>query len=141
MSPFTRTLLLAIATATGMWAANLYSITASFGGGTGILCAAASGINNSGQFVMNCSIYVNGSGWTYESFLYSGGDRSTVPATITAINNSGQMVGGGFLYSGGVMTSLGSPPGCGGGVATGINDNGQVAGYCYDSSGNKQAFL
>ncbi len=142
MSAFTRTLLLAIATSTGMWATNLYNTTASFGGSAmNYVCRATSGINNSGQFVVFCGIYVQGSGWTYQSFLYSGGDRSTVPTAIAAINNSGQMVGGGFLYSGGGTTSLGSSPGCGGAVATGINDNGQVAGYCYDSSGNKQAFL
>ena len=74
-----------------------------------------------------------------------------VASVANGINNSGQIVGAvtdssghtqAFLYSGGVMTSLGTLPGYVGSVATAINDNGQIVGYAVDASGQKEeAFL
>jgi probable HAF family extracellular repeat protein len=57
------------------------------------------------------------------------------------INNAGQVVGGSsrgsgshvLLYSGGELQDLGIPPGCTRGFACGINNAGQIVGYCYDS--------
>ncbi|MFZ0927032.1 MAG: carboxypeptidase regulatory-like domain-containing protein [Syntrophobacteraceae bacterium] len=82
---------------------------------------------------------------------------------FTGINNDGEIVGDydglpvgysggieqshGFLYTGGQFTTFDDPqagtniPGCLGTYANGINDNGQVVGNYYDSSGNCHGFL
>ena len=46
-----------------------------------------------------------------------------------------------FLYSGGVMTDLGTLPGGTYSCATGINNNGQIVGYSNTASGPIHAFL
>ena len=94
--------------------------------------SAASAINNAGQVVGQAYTTGNASA---DAFLYSAGvmiDLGAGPNSgATGINASGQVVGfdasGGFLYSGGVMTSL---PTLGGSSSqpAGINDAGQVAG-------------
>jgi len=73
-------------------------------------------------------------------------------SSATAINNNGDVVGWSstngvysthaFLYSGGVMQDL-APffQASGYSQAYGINDNGQVVGYCPDANGTAHAFL
>ncbi len=59
------------------------------------------------------------------------------PSCAYGINASGQVVGEigqsgsqqAFLYSNGVTTNLGAPPGEWWAIATGINNNGQIVGY------------
>jgi probable HAF family extracellular repeat protein len=71
------------------------------------------------------------------------------PSVAHGINNSGQVVGvsytssgngRAFLYSGGVMTNLGTLGGATS-AANGINNSGQVVGESLTSSGNTNAFL
>jgi probable HAF family extracellular repeat protein len=67
------------------------------------------------------------------------------------INDTGQVVGmtilsdgseHAFLYSGGVMTDLGTLPGFGDSVATAINNAGQVVGRAYIAgNATSHAFL
>ena len=102
--------------------------------------STARGINNSGQLV----------GWAYvptqRAVLYSDGKvtwSGSLPGDIESyangINDSGQIVGNsssyrGFLYSGGVMSDIGTL----GGLysdARAINNNGQVVGYAQADSG------
>ena len=46
-----------------------------------------------------------------------------------------------FLYSGGVMTDIGTLPGGIDSAAFDINDSGQIVGYSTDSAGRQHAFL
>ena len=62
-----------------------------------------------------------------------------------SINDLGQIVGyyddasghHGFLYSGGIYTTIDDPLATGGTVATSINDLGQIVGYYDDASGRQ----
>jgi probable HAF family extracellular repeat protein len=113
------------------------------------LQSGASGINTAGQVVGVSGV----NGFINHAFLYSGGtmtDLNTlIPAnsgwilsSATAINDSGQITGQGalnsdpgfghaFLYSSGEVIDLGTLPGsvsfC---ESTGINNSGQVVGFC-----------
>ncbi len=122
--------------------------------------SSAVGINNSGQIV---GYYYTGSGLTKHAFLYSGGnmtDLGTLPgdaiSSALSINSSGQIVGWSapanaenaqsglpfhaFLYSGGLMMSLGT---LGGNTsyAQAINNSGQIVGRSDTASGGSEAFL
>jgi probable HAF family extracellular repeat protein len=66
------------------------------------------------------------------------------------INDAGQIVGGyrdssgiphGFLYSGGVYTTINDPLGTNGTFAFGINNKSQIVGEYIDSSGIPHGFL
>lgn len=120
----------------------------------------ASGINDNGQVVGGA----DGPPITQHAFLYSNGamiDAGSLggtvlydgffPTTISAgraINNLGQIVGESaygphgadhaFLYSGGVMTDLGTLASSSQSRAWGINDHGEIVG---DSGGFGHAFL
>ncbi len=140
MSTRTCPLLLAIATATGMWAQSLYKVT--YTAGAYSYFYHLSGINNNGQVV---------GGWSLDygpvrngSFLYSGGVQIPLPFdSVRAVNDIGQSAGQtqyqyiyyndyleeASIYSGGVSTGLGFPPGTNQSFATGINNSGQVVGY------------
>ena len=127
------------------------------------------GINDSGQVVGTSATT---SGALY-AFLYSGGvmtNLGTLPGGAASnglgINSSGQVTGysetpclstcylrtadgntvHAFLYSGGVMTDLGTLPGGTYSIGLGINSTGQLAGYSdiaptVQSSGVVHAFL
>lgn len=83
---------------------------------------------------------------TYEiiDLGHLGGGSSHIDRSggCSVINNKGQVVGDSrridgnthaFLYSNGIMTDLGTLPGATYSAATGINDNGQIVGWClYD---------
>jgi probable HAF family extracellular repeat protein len=137
-----------------------YAVTdlGTFSGGWGDQSGACD-INNSGQIVG----YSDAANGNREAFLYRDGAmvdlNSFMPDTgpfscASAINSSGQVVGymrgawGGqlwgdraFLYSGGVVTALGSIPGDSiASYACDINDNGQVVGYA-DDGGMYRGFL
>ena len=133
-----------------MWAQNIYSVTQV----ANKPYITASGINNRGQAVYSWSCGNCGGGVYYGSFLYDAGIRASLPlGQAAAINSSGQIAGSVFnsrftdacgqanLYSGGTLTALGFLPGGVCSWSTGINDNGQVAGYSQDSAGTSQAFL
>ena len=119
------------------------------------LYSIAYGINDSGQVVGSSQGWANMPGITVEvqdAFLYSGKppmiDLGALPGYFNfnndgygyGINNSGQVVGGfgshAFLYSGGIMTDLGTLPGRSQSVAYGINNSGQVVGYSTNSCGS-----
>ena len=102
------------------------------------------GINNSGQFVGSTSFHQ----------VYSSNEGLIIPNVISyasGINDSGQIVGmcefyrgefnfqkHAFLYSGGVLTDLGSLGGDS--MATAINNNGQIVGES-NLGGSDHAFL
>ncbi|HXN48149.1 MAG TPA: hypothetical protein VN893_15990 [Bryobacteraceae bacterium] len=153
MSAFTRTLVFAVAAATGLWAQDMYSITV-VGGSPGPANIAAAAINKSGQVVTGWICEPgSGCGGIYGgSFLYSGGVVTALPfgKVFTAINDGGQIVGSccsfvgsqqAYVYSGGAMTALGFLPGGVYSNATGINNAGLIVGYSQDPSGNNEAFL
>jgi len=128
MSPYTRLLLLTIATATGMWAQNLYTVTAlGTGEANGFDSYAANGINNSGQVV---GTYIFNTLEAHSAgFLYSGGVLTVLGGPATAINDAGQIVG------------TPGPPGPETN-STAINDSGQVVGdEMGTANGLWQAFL
>jgi len=106
----------------------------------------AYGINNSGEVV--------GTGYlspsNFHAFLYTGGKMTDIgppgslQASADSINNSSQIVGsyyltsgraGAFLYSNGKMTTLPVPAGASSVSALAIDDNGEIAGALYPSSG------
>jgi probable HAF family extracellular repeat protein len=121
----------------------------------GFTMSVATAINDNGQVV----------GWSFSAFqhafLYSKGImiNLTPPeyelSSANGINNKDQVVGsfnisdnlgGGslyhaFLYSSGNMIDLGTLPGYTESYGQGINDNGQVVGTAYTSSGVSHAFL
>src|SRR5215471_11705202 len=72
------------------------------------------GINNAGQIVGNYLDPTSPSGQTY-GFLLSGGGYTRLDQSVTAnaINNAGDIVGAtalrGYLYSGGVYTTIAVP--------------------------------
>ena len=91
------------------------------------------GINNAGQIVGNF-VEPNTPAYQTYGFLLSGGTYSRLDraATANAINNAGDIVGAdhvnaGYLYRGGVYTTIGVP-GARSTVALGINDLGQIVG-------------
>lgn len=100
----------------------------------GCVYNVAVGISNNGQIVGTCQL-----AGTTIMYVLSGGVYTKLPdpgqpAGPTGINNSGQVVGNmgtstGFLFSGGVYTSITGPAGALSAQASGINDNGQIAGY------------
>lgn len=88
---------------------------------------------------------------TLGAYRYTNGALQNV-SSASALNNTGQVVGSSttsssfshaFLYSGGVMTDLGTPlvTDCGTAIAysgaTGINDSGQVLGFSLCSDGSQ----
>jgi probable HAF family extracellular repeat protein len=107
---------------------------------------AAWGINNAGQVVGTG--YLSSS--NFHAFLYSDGKmidlgpKNAYQASAVAINNAGQVVGGyylasgkagEFLYSNGKMITLPVPAGFSAVSAFAINDNGEIAGAIYPTSG------
>ncbi len=91
-------------------------------------------ISNNGQIAGLCQ-YADVSSFIY---VLNGGVYTKLPSAIkptapTGINNKGDIVGNmgsvGFLFSGGVYTTIAGPPGAIVADATGINDNGQIVGY------------
>ena len=157
MSPTTRTLILAIVTAAGLWAQNIYNATAIIRdyGPVGSDYFWATGINNSGQVVGEKSDGLHGC-TLLGGFLYSGGSfLFTLGGPAAAINDSGQVAGrpgltancpgNAYLYSSGLPTYLPDLPGSTGdwSIANAINSSGQVVGYVYRSlSGqDERAFL
>lgn len=170
MSPLTRTLVFATATAAGMWAQNLYTVTTvgTIFDNSGFSSHTANGINKSGQVVGAWVFYTTTR--HYQGFLDSGGVLTELAEPATAINDAGQIVyspeyvgpfytainGSGqavgyqaytgfasqaFLDSGGVVTYLGFLPGFTLSWANGINSSGQIVGYSQDASGTNEAFL
>ena len=150
MSSHARTLVLVIATAIGLQAADTYSATVidlPFG------FPLTTGINNGGRVV----------GWVWnpgpdpaaQAFVYSGGTPTILlGASFAAINDSGQIAGqlassafpyspqpAAALYTGGIATPLGFLPGRTQSWAAGINNSGQVVGYSDTPLGNAEAFL
>ncbi len=120
---------------------------------TGALLNVA--INDSGQMA---AAYPSEPGVVEQGYLVSATGHATsigsLGGTLTqpeAINGSGQIVGfsdnaegyhEAFLYSGGVLTNLGTIDGMDSSDASGINDNGDIVGGCYDSlTGDAFAFL
>jgi probable HAF family extracellular repeat protein len=109
------------------------------------------GINNQGQIVGQ-----SGAVFAGHAFLYDNGrmhDLGALGANSAhnssfayAVNDLGQVVGFGYLpiptgsvahaffYSAGVMRDIGTLPGYTGSVAVGINNSGQIVGYCYSAS-------
>lgn len=138
--------------------------------GLGSKGGVATGINNSGQVVEEWGseglLYSNGNVTNMGLFsptginnlgvvvgngghTYSNGQLTQIlPGTgLHGINDSGDIVGvnvnGGnyaFLYSGGVMTDLGTLPGGGQSYASSINNSGEIAGAAISSSGQYHAF-
>ncbi len=150
---YTRAIVLAIATAIGMPAADRYGVTTIVSLPPGI--PVANGINNSGQVVGVVYTGPPGPGPFIQAFLYSGGTLTLLDgATFAAINDSGQIAGqlsGGLyaqgpqpeaaVYSGGVSTALGFLAGRTQSWAAGINNAGQVVGESDTPSGVAEAFL
>ena len=105
------------------------------------------GINNSGQ-VVGTGYFSPGN---FHAFLFSGGKMNDLgppgsyQASAVAINNSGQIVGGyflvsggggAFIYSNGKIAQLPVPTGSSAVSAFTINDNGEIAGALYFSTGS-----
>jgi probable HAF family extracellular repeat protein len=99
------------------------------------------GINDTGEIVGTYTPLAS----IYPVFLDNGGTYTTLIGTLgflpTGINNAGQVVGStpgfpeaGFLYSGGVFTTLRDPAATNGTFATDINNVGQIVGYYFDST-------
>ena len=129
------------ATQAVLWQSGAATILATLSGGT---AADALGINASGQIV---GYSTDSSGNTHGVLWQSG---SSVPTSLgnlsgfatnsqaVAINASGQIVGTAnngttehsYLWQNGVMTDLGVLPGYTNTVVLGMNDAGQVVGYC-----------
>ena len=91
-------------------------------------------ISNNGKIVGACQL-----GGATIMYILSGGVYTKLPdpgqpASPTGINNNGDVVGNfggsvGFLYRGGTYTSIPGPSGAITAQVSGINDNGQIAGY------------
>jgi probable HAF family extracellular repeat protein len=134
-----------------------------------LLGTAALGINNEGQIVGQYFTSNDGNSFS-NGFLYNNGTYTTTindPSAFTmqgypgttafSINNNSQIagyyypyntqfagrlnVGSGFLYSGGVYTTLNDPLGVEGTYAYGINNKGQIVGFYTDGNGKDQGFL
>ena len=159
MSPFTRTLVLAVAAAAGLWAQNTYRATeVAAGVATRDL---AHGINDSGQVVGTHTEFLKPCAGCTFAFLYSDGAGLKMLGSGygAGVNSRGQVVGSvpydtagtypyeyylhaqAVLYSGGVSTALGFLPGSLDSGANGVNDDGQVVGYSTNASGKAEAFL
>lgn len=150
---------------TGISHAFLYSGSGLIGLGTlpGGTTAQASGINTAGQVV---GVSDTSAGFNH-AFLYSNGmmqDLGVLPGDTlsyaTGINSQGQVAGysqipppspvpenltpsptHAFVYTGTALTGLGALPGDASSFAFAINDQGQVAGASFTSSGPERAFL
>jgi hypothetical protein len=103
----------------------------------------AAGINDTGTVVGH---YVDSS-FVNQGFLYQGGQFTTIhvnggPATLTSINNAGTIAGyysdvngtHGFTLAGSTLTTIDDPNAVHGTFVFGINNQGAVTGYYYDSS-------
>jgi hypothetical protein len=127
----------------------------------GALGTIATGINNEGTVV---GFYFDSSGGA-NGFAENSGVFSKIAAPsalngtfVTGINDAGTMVGYyyagapgsgpyGFVYSAGIFTTI-DPPGAAhaasngvvGSWAEGINNNGAIVGYYYDSNGIRHGF-
>jgi probable HAF family extracellular repeat protein len=102
----------------------------------------AASINNSGQVVGHYLIDA------HQGFLYDNGVYTSLPPympgypLITGINDRGQIVGStwvgnvphGFVFQNGVYTALNDPLGVNGTGAAGVNNQGQIVGYYFDSN-------
>ena len=114
----------------------------------------AHGINDHGDIV---GVYRD-SNDIFHAYLFSLGaftafsdDPVGIAGTTTpyGIDDNGDIVGSykdniglhGFLYSGGSFITLDDPNGMGSTVATGVNDYGEVVGWCVNSSGRHEGFL
>jgi probable HAF family extracellular repeat protein len=115
----------------------------------------ALGINNAGQIVGDC--HARRIGRT-RPFLYDSRTRTMtllpVPAPyrrgwVNHINDSGQIIGDVFLsngnchavlWHGNQMTDLGTPPGYSVSIGSGLNNQAEAVGYCFDE-GSVKAFL
>ena len=103
----------------------------------------AKGINSAGQIVGS---YWNGT--TNEGFLDTNGTFKTISdgamTAASGINDSGQIVGSGpgegFLDTNGTFTTI-NVPGAASGLATGINNLGQIVGIWNNASGVQQGYL
>jgi probable HAF family extracellular repeat protein len=145
-----------------MLAADLYTATQVTSGFVDYTAYTVRAINDSGQAVGDWSLTFGPPDSRHGAFLYDGAGSTLLPlGAATAINGTGQIAGAAFiynpaappgtwtaeLYSGGVVTSLGSLPGFFLSIANDINDSGQVVGYASDTypgnSGpsNAEAFL
>jgi len=106
----------------------------------------ASAINDSGE-VVGTGYFTSGN---FHAFLYSGGKMQDLgppgayQSSAIAINNSGQIIGGyyvsaanagEFVITNGKMTTLPVPSGASGVAGFGINDDGEIAGAIFFSSG------
>jgi probable HAF family extracellular repeat protein len=99
---------------------------------------SAIAINDSGQVVGFNSVLRGIANLAFN--FTSGGALAPNQSWATAINNNGQVVGQydnssyhAFLYSGGTETDLGTLPGTASSEAHGINDSGQIVGYCFNN--------
>jgi probable HAF family extracellular repeat protein len=118
--------------------------------------SSARGINNSNIIVGEASVILGPGITNIYAFIYTNGpiqSLGTLPggdySCARAINDSGQIVGEAslsngdiqsFLYSGGVITNLGT---FGGNYSTAaaINSSGRIVGYALTSGGDAHAFL
>lgn len=128
----------------------------------GATATSPQGINNRGEIVgyyfINSFDQFGGSVTTFHGFLLNSQGLtildvlSGAPGTTQAfgINDKGQVVGSysdlgytqhGFLWSGGVYTTIDDPQSVFGTVAVGINNTGQIVGNYSDASYTQHGFL
>ncbi len=158
MSSPIRSLVLAIAIATGLWAGDGGRLYKADVISLGVYVVSATSINSSGQVAGYVQWYSQpGPPPFIYAFLYTNGSFSELPpgiATAAGINDGGQIVGQikndgsqrgpspqAYLYSNGVVTNLGLLPGKTQSWAAAINNGGQVVGYSATDSGDAEAFL